>query len=92
MKLLSRESISCQQWTEMITDYLEGVLPRNLEKAVDRHLAACPHCTEYLAQMRRTIEITGRIDGQIKGEAAPDPVPAEVLDAMQRAFEEYHRP
>ncbi len=84
MRLLRRQVIVCQQWTEMITDYLEGALPRGLVKAVDRHLAACPHCTEYLAQMRRTIEITG---------ALPDDeqVPEEMIDVLQRAFEDFHR-
>ena len=51
----------CQEWTELITDYLEGALPRRLVKAIDRHLAGCPHCTEYLAQMRRTIDVTGAL-------------------------------
>jgi hypothetical protein len=27
---------------------------------VEAHLAGCPHCTEYLAQMRETIWLTGR--------------------------------
>lgn len=90
MRLLSRPVIVCQQWTELITDYLEGALPRGLVKAIDRHLAGCPHCTEYLAQMRRTIVITGHIDGQIKGEPPPAPVPAEMMDALERAFDDFH--
>lgn len=84
MSLLRREVIVCQQWTEMITDYLEGALPRRLVKAVDRHLASCPHCTEYLAQMRRTIEITGAIP-------VDEQVPEEMIDVLQRAFEDFHR-
>lgn len=83
MKLLRRPVVVCQQWTEMITDYLEGALPANLVKAIDRHLSGCPHCTEYLAQMRRTIEVTGAIPGE--------PVPGEMIDALQRAFEEFHQ-
>ncbi|MCU1364744.1 MAG: anti-sigma factor [Ilumatobacteraceae bacterium] len=89
MKLLFRRDIECQQFVELITDYLEGALPRGLVKAVDRHIAACPDCTEYLAQMRRTIQITGHIDGQIKGEPPPPTVPDEMLDALQKAFEEF---
>jgi Sigma-70 region 2 len=27
-------------------------------------LAGCPHCTEYLAQMRETIRLTGRLEPQ----------------------------
>jgi anti-sigma factor RsiW len=91
MKLLPRREIACQQWTELITDYLEDALPRGLVKAIDRHLGACPHCTEYLAQMRRTIQITGHLDGQIKGEPPPPPIPGEMLDVLQRAFDDFHR-
>ena len=28
---------------------------------VEHHLAGCPHCTEYLAQMRETIRLAGRV-------------------------------
>jgi len=79
---LFRREVICQEWTELITDYLEGVLPRRLVKAIDRHLAACPHCTEYLAQMRRTISVTGELP-------ADTDVPDELLDALQQAFEDY---
>ena len=61
MRVLRRRAIVCQQWVEMVTAYLDGALPRRLTKAIDRHLAACEHCTEYLAQMRKTIELTGTL-------------------------------
>ncbi|MEO6126473.1 MAG: zf-HC2 domain-containing protein [Ilumatobacteraceae bacterium] len=81
---IRRRTVICQQWTEMVTDYLDGALPRGLVRAVDRHLAACPHCTEYLAQIRRTIEVTGR-SGLDDAAAMPD----DLLDALQRAFDEF---
>ena len=28
---------------------------------LEEHLAGCPHCTEYLAQMRETIRLAGRL-------------------------------
>jgi anti-sigma factor RsiW len=80
MRLLRRRVIVCQQWVELVTAYLDGALPRRVMKAIDRHLAACEHCTEYLAQMRRTIELTGHLGG--------DDVPAEVMDALTQAFAE----
>jgi Putative zinc-finger/Lactonase, 7-bladed beta-propeller len=42
-------------------DYLEGTLSRADRRRFEAHLAGCPHCTEYLAQMRKTIELTGSI-------------------------------
>jgi anti-sigma factor RsiW len=51
----------CQELVELVTDYLEGALNRRDRKRFERHLAGCPHCPEYLAQMRATIDLTGRI-------------------------------
>jgi anti-sigma factor RsiW len=78
-----QSEIICQQWVELVTDYLEGALPFELHQAADRHLAACPHCREYLRQIRRTIEISGRLREQ--------DVPDDVVDALARAFDDYRR-
>jgi anti-sigma factor RsiW len=61
-KLLSfRREIVCQQAVELVTDYLEDALSRAGRRRFEAHLAACPHCTEYLAQVRKTIELTGTV-------------------------------
>jgi anti-sigma factor RsiW len=57
--LRGRRDIVCQQAVELVTDYLEGALTRADRRRFEAHLADCPHCTEYLAQMRATIELTG---------------------------------
>jgi anti-sigma factor RsiW len=51
----------CQQVVELVTDYLEGALSAADRRRFERHLAGCPHCTEYLAQMRETLRLTGRL-------------------------------
>ena len=51
----------CQQVVELVTDYLEGTLSDADRQRFERHLAGCPHCTEYLAQMRETIRLAGRV-------------------------------
>jgi anti-sigma factor RsiW len=58
---LRRRDVVCQQAVELVTDYLEDALARADRRRFERHLAGCPHCTEYLAQMRATIALTGRI-------------------------------
>ena len=75
------DDIVCQQWVEIVTDYLEGALPPALQQAADRHLAACPHCREYLEQMRRTISLAHAM--------RHDEVPSDVVDALTRAFDDY---
>ena len=53
--------LACQEVVELVTDYLEDALPAAERRRLEHHLAGCPHCTEYLAQMRETIRLTGRL-------------------------------
>jgi anti-sigma factor RsiW len=65
MRFPGRSSeLVCQQVVELITDYLEGSLSRSERRRFEAHLAACEHCTEYLAQMRATIRLTGRLQAE----------------------------
>jgi anti-sigma factor RsiW len=58
---LWRRDLVCQQAVELVTDYMEDALSRSDRRRYEVHLAGCPHCTEYLAQMRKTIELTGTL-------------------------------
>ncbi|MGH3261366.1 MAG: anti-sigma factor family protein [Trebonia sp.] len=51
----------CQEVVEMVTDYLEGALSPADHRRFEEHLAVCPNCIEYLAQVRETIRLTGRL-------------------------------
>lgn len=57
-----RTPLVCRQAVELVTDYLEGALAAADRQRLETHLAGCPHCTEYLAQMRTTLEVLGRIE------------------------------
>jgi anti-sigma factor RsiW len=56
-----RRDLTCQQAVELVTDYLEGVLARSRRRRFEAHLAGCPYCPEYLAQMRAVIALAGTI-------------------------------
>jgi predicted anti-sigma-YlaC factor YlaD len=56
-----RAELVCQQAVELVSDYLDGVLSRAQRRRFEVHLADCPDCPEYLAQMRATIALTGSI-------------------------------
>lgn len=59
---LSRHGgIACKDVVEMVTDYLEGTLRAADRGRLEAHLARCPACTEYLAQIRETIRLAGRV-------------------------------
>ena len=59
--LRRRDELVCQQVVELVSDYLEGALPRAERRRFERHLRACPNYTAYLEQMRITIATTGRL-------------------------------
>jgi anti-sigma factor RsiW len=61
LRVRARRDLVCQQAVELVTDYLEEALSQVDRRRFERHLAGCPHCTEYLAQMRATIAAAGRI-------------------------------
>ena len=57
-----------------MTDYIEGALSVNDRTRLDAHLADCPHCHEYLAQLRVTIDALGHVE--------PDDVAPETLGEL----------
>jgi anti-sigma factor RsiW len=64
--------MTCQELVELVTDYLEGALPREDAERFEAHLAECPGCEAYLEQVRTTIAITRASgEGVQRGELAP---------------------
>lgn len=51
----------CRELVEVVTGYLEGTLPEVDRARFEEHLAACPHCTAYMNQMRTTLLLAGRL-------------------------------
>lgn len=52
---VARDELNCQEFVELVTDYLEGALPAELRERVEAHLQVCDGCTLYLGQMRVTV-------------------------------------
>ena len=53
--------MSCQELTELVTDYLERRLSLGQWFRFQVHLGACSDCRAYLRQMKTTIRLTGRL-------------------------------
>jgi anti-sigma factor RsiW len=61
---MSTTELTCQELVELVTDYLEGVLPPEERARFERHLGICPGCVTYVEQFRETIELTGALREQ----------------------------
>jgi anti-sigma factor RsiW len=53
--------ITCQQFVELVTDYLEDELDDATRRRFETHLAGCPGCARYLDQIRETQRALGRV-------------------------------
>ena len=69
-----RRALVCRQAVALMTDYLEGTPSPRDRTRLEAHLAACPHCSEYLAQIRATIAAAGHVE--------PDDLSPEALDDL----------
>jgi anti-sigma factor RsiW len=77
-----RRELVCREAVELVTDYLEDALHGPERARLEAHLAVCPHCSEYLAQMRRTLKLVGRIEPE-----ALEPEVQEELVALFRRWQ-----
>jgi len=76
-----RSPLVCRQAVALMTEYLENNLSARDRARLEQHLAGCPHCTEYLAQMRLTIDAAGQIE--------PDDLDPEALDDLVDLFRQW---
>lgn len=55
------DELNCQEFVELVTEYLEGTLSPQDHERFDAHLAYCDPCVDYIEQMRYTIRSLGRL-------------------------------
>jgi anti-sigma factor RsiW len=77
-----KRELVCRQAVELVTDYIEGSLSRADRHRFESHLRSCPNCTAYLAQMRSTIQLTGRLRSE--------ELPSEVREELVELYSQWH--
>jgi anti-sigma factor RsiW len=75
--------LSCQDFVELVTDYLEGALDQDTVRRFEEHLALCPGCDTYLSQMKETASRLGEIP--------VESLSAETQDTLLSAFRDFRR-
>lgn len=53
--------LTCEEFVELVTAYLEGGLDADTTARFDDHLAVCPGCDTYVEQFRVTIRELGAL-------------------------------
>lgn len=59
---ISPADLACRELVDLVTDYLDKVLPPDWRQGFEAHLAQCDGCTEYVRQIRTTIQALGSLD------------------------------
>ena len=75
--------LSCQEFVELVTDYLENALDADARVRFEQHMAICPGCETYLQQMAETASRLGKIP--------VDTISDEVQMTLLSAFRDFHR-
>ncbi len=75
--------LTCQEVTELVTEYLEGRMSWWDRVRFRLHVLMCAGCRAYLHDRRLAIETLGRLP--------PEPIPPEVRDDLLEAFRTWKR-
>ncbi len=78
---MSEHPLSCKEFVELVTDYLEGTMEPALRECFEAHLAVCDGCDAYLEQMKQTMLLLGRLE--------EEKVPGEAMDRLMSVFRDW---
>ena len=67
-----RRALVCREAVSLMAAYLDGDLGARERARLEDHLGGCPHCSEYLAQIRATIQALGRVEPEDLSDDAVD--------------------
>jgi anti-sigma factor RsiW len=71
--------LTCREIVQSLTEYLEDTMPAETRLRFERHVAICPACRGFLAQMRQTL----RLSGDLTEESLPPEMCHELLAAFR---------
>jgi len=72
--------MSCKELVDLMADYLEGQMEPDAARDLDRHLADCPPCLNFLKTYRATTRL-------IRGVACEE-IPPELGERLERFLRE----
>lgn len=80
---MSYEDLPCEEFVELVTDYLEGALDTERRVVFEWHLAFCEPCVDYMVQYRTTVAAAAEL--RLGDTEVEDPVMGHLLEAFRSA-------
>jgi RNA polymerase sigma-70 factor (ECF subfamily) len=79
---MAHDRESCEEVFALLSDYLDLERPPGTCEQIERHLADCPPCIEFLESLRKTVQLCR---GQPR-EATPSPLSGRARAAIEAAW------
>jgi hypothetical protein len=71
-----------EEWTDKLSEYLDGELPDGERRAVEKHLRSCAECSAVLADLKRVVARAREV-----GTGVPRPPSADLWDGIAARIE-----
>lgn len=75
--------LTCREVVELMTEYLEGSMDSGDRLRFERHVAICPPCRGFMAQLRHTIAVSS--------DAPEDAISPDVREALVDTFRNWNK-
>jgi anti-sigma factor RsiW len=79
---MRQPAVRCVEFVESVTEWMEGALADADRLELEEHLVICPHCTEYVEQLRFTTSLLRQ--SEVVHDAPPPAARNALLDAFRR--------
>ncbi|HEX4363571.1 MAG TPA: hypothetical protein VHZ75_03415 [Solirubrobacteraceae bacterium] len=80
------EHVTCREFVEVLTDYLEDAIEPCVRAEIERHIVICRGCSNYVEEMRSTVGLLGRMVAE-DADGADGDAHGEQLLSMFRAWQ-----
>jgi predicted anti-sigma-YlaC factor YlaD len=74
--------VTCIEFVELVTDYMEGALPQERTDLMEEHLVMCDWCKTYLDQIEATV-------AALPDAAVDEPVADDTREELLMMFREW---
>lgn len=75
----AKRKVTCQNFLDEMSDYIDGSLGDELRVSIEAHLAKCPNCWVVFDETRKTVEIFQSMECK--------PLPKQVHDRLLEVLE-----
>ena len=75
--------MTCRDLTEFLAEYVGGELDAVVRADFEAHIGRCPDCVVFIAQYRRTIEVSHAAFDEVQTETIPEELVNAIVQSLR---------